>query len=127
MINFEKLNKINDIYLDASLKHEAAVDYSSDIPAPSMDSSWFVVAVSALDVHLDNVAVAYIDWDHFALHDVDEAVHDSSYRFDTLKKQNNKLVYAKNTFFIQIFVVKTHRLEVYHRMDSMQQSYRQMC
>lgn len=66
-----------------------AVDYSSDSPVPWMRSSYFAAAAWAWDVeHLDNVVVAYIDWDHFALHDVDEVVHGSSYRFDTLMKLN---------------------------------------
>lgn len=70
------------IYLDASLDVEVA-DYSFDSQVPWMDSSYFAEAGSALD-DLDNAVVAYIDWGHFALHDVDAVAHDSSYHFDTL-------------------------------------------
>lgn len=75
------------IYLDASLEHAEVADYSFDSLVPWMDSSYFAEAGSASD-DLGNAVVAYIDWDHFALHDVDEAAHDSSYRFDTLFKKH---------------------------------------
>lgn len=73
-------------YLDASLDVEV-VDCSFDNQVPWMRSSYSVAAASAWDVeHLDNVVVAYIDWDHFALHDVDAVEHGSSFRFDTLNE-----------------------------------------
>lgn len=70
--------------MDASSEREEAVDYSFDIQVPWMGSSYFAVVVSASDEHLGNVVAAYIDWDHFALHDADVEACDSSYRFDTL-------------------------------------------
>lgn len=65
------------------MEHEIVVDCSFDSQAPLMDSSCYAVEVSALDEHLDSVAVACIDWDHCALHDAD-AERGSSYHFDTL-------------------------------------------
>lgn len=63
-------------HLDASLEHEKVVDCSFDSRAPFLHSSCSacsVVAVSALDEHLDNGVAACM-------------VHDSSYHFDTLIK-----------------------------------------
>lgn len=71
--------------MDASLEHEGVADYSFDNQAPSMDSSYFAVEVSAWDEHLDNVVVACMDWARFAFHDENEVAHDSSFHFDTLQ------------------------------------------
>lgn len=74
-------------HFDASSEHVLAVGYSFDSWVP-LDSSYFAVAVSAYDEHLDNEVVACIDWDHYAGHDVDVGLYDSSFHFDILAKKN---------------------------------------
>ena len=112
-------------YLDASLEHVEAVDCSFESQVPWMDSSCFAAAGSALD-DLDNAVVAYIDWDHFALHDVDEAAHDSSFHFDTLFKHKQYFVTTLR-FHEEILHKLNYHLEECHQMDLMQQLYHQMC
>lgn len=75
--------------------------------APWMGSSYFAAVGSALD-DLGSVVVAYIDWDHFALHDVDEAAHDSSYHFDTLKRNQ------MNCFCVKLASIYTHTQREMH-------------
>lgn len=70
--------------------------------------------------------VAYIDWDHFALHDVDVVVHGSSSHFDTLFEQN--MLSVSKLFALSLdFHTSAYYLGVCHRMDSMPQSYHRMC
>lgn len=61
-------------------------DCSFDSQVPWMDSSYSAAMRSAWGDGLNNAVVAYTDWDHFALHDVDGVAHDSSCHFDTLHK-----------------------------------------
>lgn len=80
-------------YLDASSEHAVVVDCLIDSQVPWMDSSYFAVVDSALD-DLGNAVAAYIGWDHFASHDVDEAAHDSSYHFDTLMQMKQIFLFV---------------------------------